>query len=109
MYYFTGPSINAGAKFCSHYNGLESAFRIETRTHGRARDELISRAKVVLNVHFYPTAIFEIVRVSYLLANRKAVVGECGPSTEIDTDIREAIAPANYDRLCDRVRRTVAR
>ena len=77
--------------------------RIETRTYGRARDELISRAKVVLNVHFYPTAIFEIVRVSYLLANRKAVVGECGPSTEIDTDIREAIAPANYDRLCDTV------
>jgi predicted glycosyltransferase len=75
----------------------------ETRIRGEARDKLISRAKVVLNMHFYPTAIFEIVRVSYLLANQKAVVGECGPHTEIDGDISEAIAPANYDQLCDTV------
>lgn len=77
--------------------------RVETRIRGQARDVLIGRAKVVLNMHFYPSAIFEIVRVSYLLANRKAVVGECGSHTEIDSDIREAIAPANYDHLCDRV------
>jgi hypothetical protein len=75
----------------------------KTRIHGQARDNLISRAKLVLNMHFYPTAIFEIVRVSYLLANQKAVVGECGPNTEIDSDIREAIASARYDRLCDTV------
>ena len=37
--------------------------------------------------------------MSYLLANRKAVIGECGPQTEIDADIREAIAPAPYDHL----------
>ena len=76
---------------------------VETRAQGAVRDALISRAKVVLNLHFYPSAIFEIVRVSYLLANRKAVVGECGPQTEIDPDIRDAIAPAPYDHLCDRV------
>jgi len=75
----------------------------ETNIRGQARDNLIARAKLVLNMHFYPTAIFEIVRVSYLLANRKAVVGECGPHTEIDSDIREAIAPAIYDRLCDTI------
>lgn len=75
----------------------------EGHTHGLARDALIGRAKVVLNLHFHPAAIFEIVRVSYLLANGKAVVGECGPHTEIDDDIREAIAPATYDRLCDTV------
>jgi hypothetical protein len=77
--------------------------RAETSIRDHARDALISRAKVVLNLHFYPSAIFEIVRVSYLLANRKAVVGECGLHTEIDSDIREAIAPANYYRLCDTV------
>jgi len=44
---------------------------------GRARDEVISRAKVVLNMHFYETPqLFEWVRVSYLLANHKAVVSE---------------------------------
>ena len=86
--------------------GLEQAglrLRVETGISGTARDELISRAKIVLNLHFYPTSIFEIVRVSYLLCNRKAVVGECGPHTEIDLDIREAIAAVSYDRLCDTV------
>jgi hypothetical protein len=77
--------------------------RVETSIRGNARDALISRAKIVLNMHFYSTAIFEMVRVSYLLANRKAVVSECGPNTEIDSDIREAIAPASYDRLCSTV------
>ena len=55
----------------------------------------------MLNLHFYPTAIFEVVRVSYLLSNRKAVIGEVGPDTEIDDDIRQAIAAASYDRLCE--------
>ena len=77
--------------------------RVETQVRGETRDALISRAKLVLNLHFYPTAIFEIVRVSYLLANAKAVVGECGPHTEIDSDIRNAIAAANYNRLCGTV------
>ncbi len=76
---------------------------VETRIGGAARDELIARAKLVLNLHFYPTAIFEIVRVAYLLSNRKAVVGECGPETEIDSDIREAIAATRYEQLCDTV------
>ncbi len=77
--------------------------RIETRVYGAARDELISRAKIVLNLHAYPTAIFEIVRVSYLLANGKAVVGECGPSTEIDDDIRDAIVARRNSELGDAI------
>ena len=54
--------------------GLEQAgmrLRVETSIGGTARDELISRAKIVLNLHFYPTSIFEIVRVSYLLCQPK--------------------------------------
>jgi hypothetical protein len=76
---------------------------VETSIGGAARDGLIARAKLVLNLHFYPTAIFEIVRVSYLLSNRKAVIGEVGPDTEIDDDIREAIAAVSYNRLCETV------
>jgi len=41
------------------------------------RDQLISRSKVVLNMHAYDTnTVFEFVRVSHLLANKKAVVSE---------------------------------
>lgn len=69
--------------------------------YGQARDALIARAKVVLNVHFYDSSIFEIVRVSYLLANRKAVVTEVHAGTEIDADMRDAVAAAPYDRLVE--------
>jgi predicted O-methyltransferase YrrM len=44
--------------------------------YGGGRDNLISRAKVVLNVHHDGRDMFEIVRVSYLLANSKCVVSE---------------------------------
>ena len=43
---------------------------------GAERDAHIARAKVVVNVHYYETKTFEIARVAYLLANRKAVVTE---------------------------------
>ncbi|MBY0558650.1 tetratricopeptide repeat protein [Hyphomicrobium sp.] len=67
--------------------------------YGEARDRAIAEAKVVLNVHFYEDSIHEIVRTSYLLANRKAVVSECGPRTEIDEDIRSAMLAVPYDDI----------
>jgi len=69
--------------------------------YGAERDTLIARAKVVLNLHYYDTSIFEIVRVFYLLANRKAVVAECHDRTEIYPDLREGIRTAEYDGLVD--------
>lgn len=46
--------------------------------YDKARDEYIARSKVVLNLHYYPHGIFEIFRVSHLLANKKCVVTEAG-------------------------------
>lgn len=68
--------------------------------YGKERDELIARSKIVLNIHFYETKIFEIIRVSYLLANRVAVVSETG----LDASEREfvgGVAFADYDGLVD--------
>jgi Macrocin-O-methyltransferase (TylF) len=47
--------------------------------YGRERDELIARSKIVLNLHCLETQLFEVVRVSYLLTNSKAVVSEPSP------------------------------
>lgn len=66
---------------------------------GSERDAVIARSKVVLNMHFYDSAVFEIVRVSYLLANRKAVVSECGPNTVMEPDLLDAVMPVPYERL----------
>jgi hypothetical protein len=67
--------------------------------YGAERDALICRSKVVLNLHYYDSSIFEMVRVSYLLANRKAVVAECHTRTEVDEDIRTAAVLVPYENL----------
>lgn len=52
--------------------------------YGEERDRVIGRAKIVLNMHFYEAAIFEAVRVTFLLANGVCVVSE---GDENDPDI----------------------
>jgi hypothetical protein len=47
-------------------------------TYGARRDMLIARSKMALNLHFYEGAVFEIFRVSHLLANNVCVVSEDG-------------------------------
>lgn len=69
--------------------------------YGRERDELIARSKIVLNVHFYEAKVFEIVRVSYLLANSKAVVTECSADTAMEPGLKDCILALPYDRLVE--------
>ena len=69
--------------------------------YGSERDALISRSRVVLNVHFYETRIFEIVRVSYLLANGACVLSEDGDDP-IEDDFHDAVAFSTYDQLVNR-------
>lgn len=69
--------------------------------YGLERDGLIARSKVVVNLHFYESQLFEIVRVSYLLANHKAVVCECDANTEMPADLRSGVRLAAYDDLPD--------
>jgi hypothetical protein len=76
--------------------------------YGPSRDALIARSKVLLNMHYYETNIFELVRVSYLLANRKAVVAECNPGTEVDPDIADAVQLAPYEGLASACAQLVA-
>jgi hypothetical protein len=76
--------------------------------YGRARDELIARAKFVLNVNLYDhTRVFEIVRVSYLLANRKAVLASLDENTAIEEDLDGAIRITTLDRLVEDALRLV--
>lgn len=67
--------------------------------YGAERDALIARSKIVLNMHFYESHVFEIVRVSYLLSNRKAVVAECDPDTAIEDALRDCVAGVPYEGL----------
>ena len=69
--------------------------------YGEERDAAIADAKIVLNMHYYEDSIHEIVRTSYLLANGKAVVSECGSDTEIDDDIRQALVAVPYKDIVE--------
>jgi len=78
--------------------------RVETLfgTYGRERDAYIARSKLVLNVHYYESKVFEIVRVSYLLANGRAVVSERGGCPEEEAQFEPGVAFANYEELVQR-------
>lgn len=64
--------------------------------YGNKRDELIARAKIVLNIHFYESKVFEIVRCSYLLANSKCVISETGVDGNA---LNEAVVFSPYGEL----------
>lgn len=68
-------------------------------TYGDELFELIARAKIVLNLHFYSTHIFEAVRVSYLLANKTAVLSEVNVDTDIPAHYHGSICSAPYELL----------
>lgn len=70
--------------------------------YGTERDAQIARAKIVLNLHYYEAQVFEIVRVSYLLANRTCVVSETGNDTELEAPFAKGVAFSPYEQLADR-------
>ncbi len=69
--------------------------------YGEQRDQLIARSKVVLNINFYDAKIFEIVRVSYLLANSKAVVTEASVDPGVETGLTGAVMSVSYNALVE--------
>lgn len=69
--------------------------------YGKPRDGLIARAKVVLNMHYYDSKIFEVVRCFYLMANAKAIVSEVDTDTLMDEAYRPGILATPYHGLVD--------
>lgn len=67
--------------------------------YGKDRDELIARSKLVLNLHYYDSEIFEVVRVFYLLSNSIPVVGEINPSTVISDLYKNSVFGVPYQDL----------
>ena len=77
--------------------------KIETLfgVYGEQRDALIARSKLVLNIHYYPAKIFEIVRISWLLANAVCVVSEESPADSALEQVRDGIIQAPYEDLVE--------
>lgn len=77
--------------------------------YGKERDDLIARAKIVINIHYYESKIFEIVRCSYLLANNKCVVSEKGVGDDFGMGIKfldyDSLVSGCMELLSDNIRR----
>jgi hypothetical protein len=73
--------------------------------YGMERDAYIAQARIVLNLHLYPARLFEIVRVSYLLANRRFVVSETGADAALEEPYRQGVAFAAYEDIVATCRR----
>jgi hypothetical protein len=69
---------------------------------GEARDQLVARSKIVINIHYYPAKVLEIVRISYLLSNGQCVVSETGADPAEEQLFQSAIAFSTYEGLVDR-------
>ena len=69
--------------------------------YGEERDDYIARSKIVLNMHFYDAQVFEIVRVSYLLANEVFVISEKGGNPQEEEYFADGLVFSDYDNLLD--------
>jgi hypothetical protein len=67
--------------------------------YGHERDSYIARSKIILNLHFYETQIFEIIRIFYLLTNEIPVVAEANLTTHIPEHFRNAVKAVQYEEL----------
>lgn len=76
--------------------------------YGSQRDAAIARSKVVINIHHYSSNVFEIVRVSYLLANRVCVLTEGDPADPDVAPFIDGLAIEPYERLIERCTQLVA-
>jgi len=65
--------------------------------YDKARDDLIARSKLVLNISHSVATVFSIVRTSYLLANRKAVIADAKPDMIIESDLAGALKFTTLD------------
>ena len=78
---------------------LGTRVEVVTGVYGSARDALVARAKLVLNLHYYEAQTFEIVRVAYLLANRRCVVSESGLDPALEAPFAGGVAFGARDEL----------
>jgi hypothetical protein len=105
IYGMSGPNRLQALHDLSHA-GLTVLF--VSGLYGEERDTLIARSKIVLNINLYDFAqIFEVVRVSYLFANSKAVVATKDPQTFVEADIGAGVKFTTLPHLVDACRHLI--
>ena len=79
-------------------------FSASAACYGGVRDNIISRSKVCLSVHHDGRDRFEIVRVSYLMANAKCIVTEVSSDDDEYQDLANGLSRSPYRMLVESCR-----
>jgi hypothetical protein len=71
--------------------------------YGAERDAWIARSKIVLNIHYFEAKVLEVVRLSYLLSNRRFVISERGKDTSLEAPYEHGMVLDSYEMLVPQV------
>ncbi|WP_374764221.1 hypothetical protein [Yunchengibacter salinarum] len=76
---------------------------VARKAYGPDLEALLARTRLVLNLHYYPSGLLEVVRLQPLLANGIAVLTEVSPHTRLTgyEDWLDGLASAPYEALAD--------
>ena len=69
------------------------------KVYGKERNDMIGRAKLVINTHSQDTEILEMVRLSNLFMNKIPVLSERNPGTEVPDFMDDVILTATHDNF----------
>ena len=56
----------------------------------------------MINIHYYEARVFEIIRVSYLLANKKFVISEVGQDDDLERPFDEGMVFSTHKELVEK-------
>lgn len=93
-------SLNARRRAILEEVGRLCRLECLTGVYGCQRDEYVSRAKIVLNLHYYDAEVLEQARIAYLLNNRCFVLSEASR----DNPFGDSLTTCRADEMAERVR-----
>ncbi|MEM9534596.1 MAG: methyltransferase domain-containing protein [Cyanobacteria bacterium P01_E01_bin.45] len=69
--------------------------------YGKKRDDWIARAKIIVDIHYYETKIFNVVRLAHLLSNQKFVISEYCSDPVSTAEFADGIVFCDYEAIVD--------
>ena len=70
---------------------------------GDERENFIARAKIILNLHFWPQSALQSHRIEYLMARGKCVVSEYSADEELDNRYAGAVKFSRYETMANTI------
>jgi tetratricopeptide (TPR) repeat protein len=70
---------------------------------GKERDQIIAKSKIVLNIHGYPSNIFESSRVCHLLSNKVFVISEISVDDQDYPELESGLIKCDREEIVETV------